>query len=230
MQLENLQTNLKSDHVKKINVMLVNERERMLAIQHQSNQLLQQSYLLLSANLLMTNAMELNYQELYKSLDAPRAVTFSAENQIKYDYDVEKMILTPNGQMEDTDCDVVAMNDIVSRPVPSGPKARRALHTVTSTAPLDVTQVLERHEDGADCQPLNGGHNSTFAVNAKPTPVAYGKRPLMVNRVLKETQQNIHRDTVMITKGNITHRWRAFVAKIKHFSQFGILLHPFRVR
>lgn len=200
--MENLQANLKSDHVNKINQMLINERERMLAIQHQSNQLLQQSYLLLNANMLMTNAMELNYQELYKLLEAPRAVTFSTENQIKYGYDVEKMILTSNGQMEDMDCEVVAMNDIVSRPVPSGPKARRALHTVTSMTPLDVTQVLERHEDGTDCQPLKDSHNSTFALNTKPMSVANGKRPFLVTQVLKETPQNIYRDTV-ITKGKM---------------------------
>lgn len=204
MQLENLQANLKSEHVNKINQMMYNELEHMRVIQQQSNQLLQQDYLLLNANMMMTNAMELSHQELYKSFDVQRSVTFSTENKIKYDYDVEQMILPTNGHQEHMDCDVVAMKNTDGRSIVSGPKAKRALHTLTSTSELDVTQVLERHDDDVkmnDLELLSGAHNFTFAINSKPSHMTIGKRPAMTSRVLKDTQQNIHRDTV-ITKGN----------------------------
>lgn len=196
MELENLQTNLKIEHVNKINTLLYTESENMRAIQQQSNEILQQHYLLLNANMLMTLDMEAKYQQLYKAYDGNRAVTFSNEDIVRYAHEDEDMILKSN-PMENMDWHVATEvaekhnGDIL----PSlGPKARRALHPNPTASVLDMTQVIAKHEEGTmDCEPLHGV-NATFSLGLNTVPSSLNKKPLAISRVLKDSNPNIHKD------------------------------------
>lgn len=211
MELEKVQVNLISDHVHKLNTLLVNERNNLQLIQKQSNEILQQDYFLLKANALMTSAMEAKFEQLYKAYDGHRGVTFSHENTVQQnddDTDINGMILRTdeqNGVDDDDymDCDDTGHTGTFA--IPTGPKARRALHPEMSngSAVLDATQVIGRHDDQAmddECQPLNGP-NATFLLSAKPTrPGIVNKKASAVSRILKDTNPNISKD-VGPTKG-----------------------------
>lgn len=219
-ELENLQANLKSDHVNKVNTFLLNERANNRLIQQMSNEILQEDYLLLKANSLMTMAMETKFRELYKAYDGHRGVTFSEENIVHQNYDMDDhndMVLRPeemaNGDIDDIEMDCDDNNAPPLFTIPTGPKARRALHPELSNGPtsaLDVTQVIERHdmmED--DVQPLSGP-NATFLLSAKPTRpgVTFGqnKKVSVVSRVLKDTNPNIAKEFGS-AKGNLYQFW-----------------------
>lgn len=217
MELENLQANLRSEHVKKMNTMFYTETENLRKLQQQSNEILQQNYLLLRANMLMTTDMESKYQQLYKAFEGHRAVKFSNEEMIRYEYDEADMILKGDvgaGEMQDMDWD-----DLPADPnretflMPTGPKARRALHTlpdVTVSAPeksevINATLVLAKHDDDTDegCQPLPN-INSTFSLNvAKTNKVTINRRPLPLSRALKDANPNVNKETA-VSKGNLS--------------------------
>lgn len=210
--MENLQANLISEHVNKVNNLLLNERSSMRHIQQLSNEILQEDYLLMKANAHMTTSMEAKFQQLYKAYDGHRGVTFSEENIVHHNYDVDDnndMVLRPevisdNDDDEDMDCD--DNNEPIA--IPTGPKARRALHpemTNGHVPSLDVTQVIQRHDDDMDdCQPINSA-NATFLL--KPTRPAIINKKSTVSRVLKDTHPNINKD---------------IVAKSKHFAVVSI--------
>lgn len=213
IELENLQVNLKSEHVNKVNNLLVTERNNMRNIQKQSNEILQQDYLLMKANMLMTSAMEAKFQQLYKAYDGNRVVTFSEENLGHQNYDVEDdnkdMILKAedtNSDDDNMDCD----DNNEAFAIPTGPKVRRALHPEMVNGngfTLDVTHVIGQHGTAMDddCQPLSGA-NSTFLLSAKPTrPVFTSKKASAVSRVLKDTNPNISKDAGL-TKGMLSSR------------------------
>lgn len=212
MELENLQTNLKTEHVNKVNRLLYTESENMRAIQQQSNEILQQNYLLLNANMMMTFDMDSKYQQLYKTYDGSRAVTFSNEDIVRNVSEDEDMLLQSNTMdwHATTDITETQNGEIL---LMLGPKARRALHPISASqsSVLDMTQVIAKHDDDTmDCQPLNGA-NATFSLGLNPMPMNLNKKSLAVSRALKDSNPNIHKD---LLKGMLTSFWILSIHKI----------------
>lgn len=193
------------------------ETENHQKISTIANELLQQNFLLLSANNLITNDMQTKYTQLYKMFDG-RTTKFAGDELLKgetEDYDILHAH-NMDDDIEFENVDDLAQHEIETHQVfavPMGaPRAKRALNdvTVTNSMPkrfacsaaqhadnLNSTHVVSKHcgdDLDEDIKPISVT-DTTFCMEVKPKGILTNKqRQVPAIRVLKESNPNINKE------------------------------------
>lgn len=203
---KNLDLTLKNEHLSKVLQFHTQETDRSRRTIELTGEILQDAYLALSSNLLLTDAMRDKLNQLYKSHDQ-RGVKFTdADDNLQSEFDLTTS--TEQNQNEyvlDHDPLVHTMTDSSStfnlkRGRSSGDvrndnqptTKKRAVRSIfeTQNGNLNSTQVLETHDD---LNTLDCNMDATFAIKPKK-PALKSTEPL---RPLKESNPNIHKDFVV---------------------------------
>lgn len=216
-ELDKAQTSFRSDHYLKINRILNVELQNARKAVQLSGEIVQRNYLLLSANMLLTDEMKNKMSLLYKLHDNQRGVKFSATNDAsgkgtvddQDDDDVGAPCIFEDVSFE-TDIEEMSTRDIeIEENLFLAPKpilAKRMLNVDEATmsmpkrfAPsteLNVTQVLETATE------TSNKIESTFCVKPKGTVKPTIKRTNSV-RALRETSSNLNKVPFTVPKASI---------------------------
>lgn len=214
-ELEKAQMNSKSEHYLKIIRFYSIETEHYHKTVQISSAISQESYLLLSANLMLTDDLQSKYDQLYKINDGQRSVKFTGEDCTKtdndeYEIDTNQNIddITFENGIEEMNVQDVDSDDVIFT-MPQPVRAKRSLNTddVPCSLPkrfastsavhndqqnLNSTQVLETHYEDDERQFVAPTIDSTTLLKSKKS-VAINKRTFPISRALKETNPNINK-------------------------------------
>lgn len=215
-ELAKAATECRSEHYCKIIRIYSAEMESSTKAVHLSGEIIQDTYYLLSAHLLLTNEMESKMNQLAKIHDGQRGVRFTNgldDAHSKHDNDDDDMSQAQNIDDITLECGLDLMQAdgdeatfAIPLPPPMTSRAKRALNIEDGTMPkrfaatessaLNATRVLETHSDDEE----NVRTARPVVTIGKPpfkTSITIGKRPIQTSRALKETNTNVNKDSTV---------------------------------
>lgn len=184
-----------------------------------SGDIIQKTYLLLSANMMLNDDMERKMGQLYKLHDGQRGVKFTSfaeKSPRSAEFDDEEDLICQSleeeafedemRQLSTADMDAVDVMSCVPEHLPT--RAKRTLNVDEASsseskrfAPnnlMNVTQVLEKSPEKL---PLFANPKPSAAIRQKATIVAVTRKPGL-SRALRETSSNVCKD-FLIPKASI---------------------------
>lgn len=219
-EIKKSQIKSKWDHCLSLLRIYYSDRENHQKISKLSNDLLQQNYLLLSANNLITNDLQTKYNQLYKLFDG-RTTKFADDETSKAEAIDYEILAAHNMDDDDIELDNRFENGIDSKAMDvfvaprDAPKVKRALDcgAETNSMPkrfagqaqinsgkdnLNSTHVLAKHSNldddlDDDIKPISIV-DTTFSLDTKLKGILAAKRPMSAVRALKETNPNVNKD------------------------------------
>lgn len=219
-ELEKSQITCRSDHYSKINRIFNLELENSRKAVDLSGDIIQNTYLLLSANMMLNDDMERKMGQLYKLHDGQRGVKFTSfaeKSPRSAEFEDEEDLICQSleeeafedeiRQLSTADMDGVDVMACVPEHLPS--RAKRALNVDEATsseskrfAPnpslMNVTQVLEKSPEKLS---VFANPKPAAAVRHKTTIVPVTRKPGL-SRALRETSSNVCKD-FLIPKASI---------------------------
>lgn len=211
IELDKAATECRSKHCLNIIRIYSAEMESSTKAVHLSGEIIQSTYYLMSAHLLLTDEMEQKMNQLSKIHDGQRGVRFTSDDvhdrhendddDLSHAQNIDDITLETRFDLMDSDGDEA----IFAMPPAPPNHAKRALNideaeilqpkrfASTSSNALNATQVLDTHvvddENGHAVRPV------VTVAKLKPS-TTIGKRPMPTSRALKETNINVNKEYV----------------------------------
>lgn len=214
MEQKNSESMLKSTHTMKVLQFYSQENEKSRKIIETSNEILQDSYCLLNANMLMTEEMRDKFAQLYKIHDQ-RGVKFTESdeifeisenhNQADFLFDADHLMVkaddTSSGGSRRSSGAFKRSREVGGSgdDFDACPTKKRVVRSIFNGQNLDTTHVLASHHSSDLSTDNDNNMNATFAIkptsvdNSGNSKVAPVKMVMPTIRALKENNPNIHK-------------------------------------